>query len=216
MYCVQLGLIIVIALPGSSTFGTQGFNPSAHVLAAILGGESSIKWTPGFSLLGQSTQGFSQVRASTKNFGYSDAGLLAITLTGRADQLAAAGKSAVDALKKVAAGEVPADSFKKAAALAKFGALESAQTLETGLELTGNALVNNTKPYQIDEVAQALDSVTEAKVKEVSHAFPKTCYISELTIPFQFAKSVLETKGSVAAVGDLAELPYASDLGLTV
>ncbi|CEN60158.1 Putative Ubiquinol-cytochrome C reductase complex core protein 2 [Aspergillus calidoustus] len=193
----KAGNAVVIALPGSSTFGTQNFNPAAHVLAALLGGESSIKWTPGFSLLSQVTQGFAQVRASTKNVGYSDAGLLTITLTGKADQLAAAGKSAVDALKKVAAGEVSAEDFKKAAALAKFGALESAQTLETGLELTGNALVNNTKPYQIGEVAQALDSVTEAKIKD-------------------FAKTVLESKGSVAAVGDLAELPYASDLGLTV
>ncbi|KAL2810227.1 Metalloenzyme, LuxS/M16 peptidase-like protein [Aspergillus granulosus] len=193
----KAGNAVVIALPGSSALGTQGFNPSAHVLAALLGGESSIKWTPGFSLLGQATQGFSQVRASTKNVGYSDAGLLTITLTGKADQLAAAGKSAVDALKKIAAGEVSAESFKKAAALAKFGALESAQTLEASLELTGNALINNTKPYQINEVAQALDSATEAKVKE-------------------FAKSVLESKASVAAVGDLAELPYASDLGLTV
>ncbi|KAJ0413743.1 Metalloenzyme, LuxS/M16 peptidase-like protein [Aspergillus carlsbadensis] len=193
----KAGNAVVIALPGSSAFGTQNFNPAAHVLAALLGGESSIKWTPGFSLLSQATQGFSQVRASTKNVAYSDAGLLTITLTGKANQLTAAGKGAVDALRKVAAGEVSTEDFKKAAALAKFGALESAQALETGLELTGNALINSSKPYQIDEVAQALDSVTEAKIKD-------------------FAKTVLGSKGSVAAVGDLAELPYASDLGLTV
>ncbi|KAL4903526.1 hypothetical protein BDW74DRAFT_169022 [Aspergillus multicolor] len=193
----KAGNSVVIAFPGTSAFGTSAYKPAASVLAALLGGESSIKWTPGFSLLGQATQGFNQLRVSTKNYAYSDAGLLTVTLSGKADQVAAAGKSVAEALKKAAAGEVPADEIKKAAALAKFQALESAQTLATGLEATGSALINGSKPYQIGEVAQSVDSVTAAQVKDL-------------------AKSLLSGKASVASVGDLSQLPYASDLGLTV
>ncbi|KAL2817233.1 Metalloenzyme, LuxS/M16 peptidase-like protein [Aspergillus cavernicola] len=193
----KAGNAVVIAFPGSGAFGASAYKPAASVLAALLGGEPSIKWTPGFSLLGQATQGFSHIRATTKNYAYSDAGLLTISLSGKAEQVASAGKSAVDVLKKAAAGEISAEDIKKASALAKFRALESAQTLETGLEATGSALINGSKPYQIGEVAQSVDSVTEAQVKD-------------------FAKSLLSGKASVASVGDLSQLPYASDLGLTV
>ncbi|PYI12146.1 ubiquinol-cytochrome C reductase complex core protein 2 [Aspergillus sclerotiicarbonarius CBS 121057] len=193
----KAGNAVVIAFPGSGAFGTAAYKPEASVLAALLGGESTIKWTPGFSLLAQATQGFSQVRASTQNLSYSDAGLFTIALSGKADQITSAGKNAVDALKKVAAGEVASEEIKKAVAVAKFRALESAQSLETGLEATGSALINGSKPYQIGEVAQSIDAVTEAQVKEVANSF-------------------LSGKASVATVGDLFQLPYGDDLGLTV
>ncbi|THC93514.1 hypothetical protein EYZ11_007005 [Aspergillus tanneri] len=193
----KAGNAIVIAFPGSSAFGTSGYKPEASVLAALLGGESTIKWTPGFSLLAQATQGFSQVRASTQTHTYSDAGLFTITLSGKADQVASAGKNAVDLLKKVAAGEIASEDVKKATALAKFRALESAQSLETGLEATGSALLSGSKPYQIGEIAQSIDGVTESQVKDA-------------------AKTFLTGKASVAAVGDLFQLPYGEDLGLTV
>ncbi|PWY79555.1 ubiquinol-cytochrome C reductase complex core protein 2 [Aspergillus heteromorphus CBS 117.55] len=193
----KAGNAVVIAFPGSGAFGTPAYKPEASVLAALLGGKSTIKWTPGFSLLAQATQGFSQVRASTQNLAYSDAGLFTITVSGKADQISSVGKNAVDLLKKVAAGEVSGEEIKKAAALAKFRALESAQSLETGLEATGSALINGSKPYQIGEVAQSIDAVTEAQVKDV-------------------AKSFLSGKASVATVGDLFQLPYSEDLGLTV
>ncbi|KAB8072847.1 Metalloenzyme, LuxS/M16 peptidase-like protein [Aspergillus leporis] len=193
----KAGNAVVIAFPGSGAFAASGYKPEASVLAALLGGESTIKWTPGFSLLAQATQGFSQVRASTKSHAYSDAGLFTITLSGKADQVATASKNAVDALKKVAAGEVAGEEIKKAAALAKFRALESAQSLETGLEATGSALLSGGKPYQIGEIAQSIDAVTEVQVREV-------------------AKHFLSGKASVASVGDLFQLPYGEDLGLTV
>ncbi|KAL4886354.1 Metalloenzyme, LuxS/M16 peptidase-like protein [Aspergillus karnatakaensis] len=193
----KAGNALVVAFPGSGAFGTSAYKPAASVLAALLGGESSIKWTPGFSLLGQATQGFNKVRVSTKNYAYSDSGLLTVSLNGQAEQVASASKSVVEALKKAAAGEIPAEEIKKATALAKFQALESAQALETGLEATGSGLINSSKPYQIDQVAQSVDSVTEAQVKEI-------------------AKTLLSGKASVASVGDLTQLPYASDLGLTV
>lgn len=214
----KAGNSVVIAFPGSGAFGTSAYKPAASVLAALLGGESSIKWTPGFSLLSQATQGFNKLRVSTKNYTYSDAGLLAVNLSGKADQVASAGKSVVEALKKVAAGEVAVDEIKKASAFAKFSALESAQTLATGLEVTGSGLINGSKPYQISEVAQGIDSVTEAQVKDVSLFRSHTCAQenSSLTSLSQLAKTLVSGKASVASVGDLSQLPYASDLGLTV
>lgn len=215
----KAGNAVVIAFPGSSAFGTSGYKPEASVLAALLGGESTIKWTPGFSLLSQATQGFSQVRASTQNHTYSDAGLFTVTLSGKAEKVASASKNTVDFLKKAAAGEIASEDIQKATALAKFRALESAQTLETGLEASGSALVHGGKPYQINEIAQGIDGVTEAQVKDVSYftLSPKVRF-KRLTHHFitQAAKTFLSGKASVAAVGDLFQLPYAEDLGLTV
>ncbi|KAF3028773.1 ubiquinol-cytochrome c reductase core subunit 1 [Penicillium rubens] len=193
----KIGNAVVIAFPGSSAFGTAGYKAEASVLAALLGGESTIKWTPGFSLLSQATKGFNQLRVSTQNNAYSDAGLFTVTLSGQADQVGAASKNVVDALKKAAAGEVASEDIKKAIALAKFRALESVQTLETGLEATGSGLVHGNKPYQINEIAQALEKVSEQQVKEVANAF-------------------LTGKATLVSVGDIHQLPFAEDIGLTV
>lgn len=211
----KTGNAVVIAFPGSSAFGTAGFKAEASVLAALLGGESTIKWTPGFSLLSQATKGFSQLNVSTKNLAYSDAGLFTVTLSGQADQVGAASKNVVDALKKAAAGEVASEDIKKAAALAKFRALESVQTLETGLEATGSGLVHGSKPYQIGEIAQALEKVSEQQVKEVCLNILFHVDGSSAHQCLQTAKSFLSGKATLVSVGDLHQLPYAEDLGLT-
>lgn len=164
----KAGNAIVIAFPGSATYGASNYKPEAAILAALLGGESSIKYTRGFSLLSKAAEGFTQVRVSTKNHAYSDAGLFAITISGRADDVAAVSKNAADVLKKVAAGDVADEDVSKAVALAKFRALESAQLLETGVELTGSGLISGAKPYQIGEVAQSFDKVSKQQVQEVS------------------------------------------------
>lgn len=164
----KAGNAIVIGFPGSSAFGASGFKPEISVLAALLGGEPTIKWTPGFSLLSQATQGFSQLHVSTQNHAYSDAGLLTVTLSGRADQVAQGSKNVANVLRKVAAGQVSAEDIKKASALAKFRALESLQNVGTSLEAAGSALVRGGKPYDVGQVAQAIDKVTEQQIKSVS------------------------------------------------
>lgn len=211
----KAGNAVVIGFQGSSAFGTSGFKPEASVLAALLGGESTIKWTPGFSLLAQATQGFSQLHVSTKNHAYSDAGLFTVELSGKADQVAAGSKNVVNALQKVAAGEVSSEDIKKASALAKFRALESLQNVGSGLEATGSALVHGGKPYDVGQVAEAIDKVTEQQVKDVrlNHT---PFYIITAANFSQAAKSTLSGKASFAAVGDLFQLPFATDLGLTV
>ncbi|WEW56347.1 ubiquinol-cytochrome c reductase core subunit 1 [Emydomyces testavorans] len=193
----EAGNAMVIAFPGSSSFGTNGYKPEYNVLAALLGGQSSIKWSAGSSLLSKAVEGVAGVSVSTNQATYSDAGLLYITITGQAKSVGQAGKNVVEAIKKVASGNVASEDIKKALALAKFRALECGQNLTTGMELTGSALVHGNKPFQVAQVAQSIEKVTEQQVKEA-------------------AKSLLKGKASVASVGDLFYIPYASDLGLTV
>ena len=169
--------VMVLAFPGSSSLTSgSSYKPEVSVLAALLGGETSIKWTTGFSLLAKAASEYQHVHVSTQNAAYSDTGLFTVTLTGNAAQMAKASKNVVDALKKIAAGGVDAEDVKKATALAKFRALEAGQNIDAGLEATGSGLITGGKPYQIDELAQSLDKVSADKVKAVSvEGFPRLC-----------------------------------------
>lgn len=162
------GNAIVIAFPGSSSFGNaSAYKPELSVLATLLGGQSTIKWSTGSSLLAKAVEPISQVQVSTQNAVYSDAGLFYTTITGKAESVGAASKVVVETLKKVAEGNIASEDIKRATALAKFRALEAGQHLGTGIELTGSGLVQGGRPFQIAEVGQSLDNVTEAQVKEV-------------------------------------------------
>ncbi|EXJ93340.1 ubiquinol-cytochrome c reductase core subunit 2 [Capronia coronata CBS 617.96] len=192
------GNVMVLGFPGSSSFTAgSSFKPEISVLAALLGGESSIKWSPGFSLLSRAAKDFPQAHVSTQHAAYSDAGLLYVTISGDASHVAKACSNVVEALKKVAAGDVAEEDIKKATALAKFKALEAGQQTDAGLEATGSGLITQGKAFQIDEIGAAIDKVTGEKVKAA-------------------AKQLLDSKASVSAVGDLFILPYASEIGLTV
>lgn len=160
--------VMILAFPGSSSFTSgSSFKPEIAVLAALLGGESSIKWTSGFSLLAKAASEYHLAHVSTKNLAYSDAGLLAVTITGNASHIAKASKNVVDTLKKIAAGNVAEEDIKKATALAKFRALEDGQKTQAGLEATGSGLIGGGKAFQIDEVGSAIDKVSQDKVKAV-------------------------------------------------
>lgn len=166
----QTGNAMVIAFPGSSSFGTTGYKPAFSVLAALLGGESSIKWSSGSSLLSQAAQNATGVHISTKQATYSDAGLLYITVSGKnAGAVSEASKNAVETVKKVAAGKVTGEDIKKAGAQAKFRALEAGQSLTAGIEATGSALIHGTQPFQIAQIGQSIEKVTEQQVKEVCY-----------------------------------------------
>jgi ubiquinol-cytochrome c reductase core subunit 2 len=160
------GNAMVIGFPGSSSFTGKFYKPEIAVLGSLLGGESSIKWTSGFSILGNAKSG--SARVHTTSAIYSDAGLLYTVITGAAEDVAATSKAAVEAIKKIAAGEISKEQIQKAKASAKFKELENGQNIEAGLVLTGNGLISNSKAYQIDEVAKAIDAVSDAAVKDVS------------------------------------------------
>lgn len=190
------GNSIVLAFPGSSSPTGGFFKPEVAVLAELLGGESTIKWNTGFSLLSKSKPAAPGLSISTKSNIYSDAGLLTVTISGAAKDVRSSASTVVDALKTIAQG-VSKEDFAKAKAVAKFRELEYGQETQAALELTGAGLVNHGKPYQIDDVAKAVDGVTEDKVKQI-------------------AKEALENKASVSTVGDLFVLPFAEEIGLKV
>ncbi|KAK5172748.1 ubiquinol-cytochrome c reductase core subunit 1 [Saxophila tyrrhenica] len=190
------GNSFVIALPGSSSPTGGFYKPEVAVLAALLGGQSTIKWSPGFSLLSKACQDTPNMFIDTKSTIYSDAGLVTITMSGSASDIKSSAPKVVEALKGVSQN-IDKEAFAKAKALAKFKELEYGQETSAAMELTGAGLVHGGKAYQIDEVAKSVDGVTEEKVK-------------------QAAKDALEDKASVSAVGDLYMLPYAEEIGLKV
>lgn len=190
------GNTMVLGFPGSSSATGAFYKSEIAVLAALLGGESSIKWTPGFSLLAKAKADTPLLSVSTKSHIYTDAGLLTVTLNGSTRDINQTAPKVVEVLKAIASGVSPED-LQKAKALAKFKELEYGATTHAGIELTGAGLIRDGKPYQIDSVASAIDGVTAEKVQQV-------------------AKEALENKASVSAVGDLYALPYAEEIGLRV
>ncbi|PBP23930.1 hypothetical protein BUE80_DR005077 [Diplocarpon rosae] len=192
------GNSFVIAFPGSSSFTAgMSYKPEMAVLAALLGGKSTIKWSPGFSLLSKAVAGFPGASVATTQSAYSDAGLLSIQISGSATAIRGASAEAVKSLKSIAEGSISKEDFTKAVALAKYRALEEGQNIEAGLVATGAGLIHGGKAFQIDEVGKSVEGVTAEKLKSA-------------------AKALLEGKATVAAVGDLYVLPYAEELGLKV
>ncbi|CAN9143425.1 unnamed protein product [Alternaria alternata] len=186
------GNAMVIAFPGSSSFTGKFYKPQIAVLSSLLGGESAVE-----VVAGSSQPLLRAPKVKTTSAIYSDAGLLYTSITGSAKAVAQTAQASVDAIKKIAFGEISSEEVSKAKAAAKFKELEHGQDIRAGLELTGNGLIHNTQPYQIDEVAKKIDGVTEESVKKA-------------------AKELLENTASVSSVGDLFVLPYAADLGLKV
>ncbi|KAI4148891.1 MAG: hypothetical protein LQ340_004889 [Diploschistes diacapsis] len=162
------GNTMILGFPGSSSFTGGFWKPEIAVLASLLGGETSIKWSPGFSLLSKATEAFPRAHISTTNAIYSDAGLLYVALTGNANDVRSAAVEAVKKIKSVAAGEISNEDFKKAIAAAKFGALDAGQNLNVGLEATGAGLVHDGQPLQIDEVGKSIERVSESQLKKIA------------------------------------------------
>ncbi|KAK4999281.1 ubiquinol-cytochrome c reductase core subunit 1 [Elasticomyces elasticus] len=190
------GNTMVLAFPGSSTFTGGRYKPEIAVLAALLGGQTSIKWSPGFSLLSKAGDEFLGASITTSSAIYSDAGLLTITIHGSAKDVRGAASKAVQTIKTISSS-VSKDDFQKAKALAKFKELEFGENVTAAFELTGAGLVQGGKAYQLDETAKAIDAVTQEQVTKA-------------------AKTLLDSKASVASVGDLYILPYAEEIGLKV
>ncbi|EMR67475.1 Cytochrome b-c1 complex subunit 2, mitochondrial [Eutypa lata] len=188
------GSSLVIAFPGSS-FGT--FKPEVAVLSALLGGQPNVKWSPGFNLLSKANAATPGATSTATNLAYSDAGLLTIQITGSAGAVNAHAKQAAAALKSISEGKVSKEDLTKAIAKAKFDALEASQSGVSTLLSAGTGIIHTGKPFQIVETVKSIDGVTAEKLKTA-------------------AKSLVDGKASVAAVGDLHQLPFAEELGLTV
>lgn len=192
------GNSLVIAFPGSSSF-TAGasYKPEIAVLAALLGGQSSIKWSPGFSLLSKAAAGFPDASVLASNHAYSDAGLLSIQFNGSAAAVRGASIEAVKTLKSIASGSISKEDVTKAVALAKYKALEDGQSTEAGLVSTGSGLVHGGKAFQIDEISKSVQGVTADKLKAVC-VTPSPAHLFD----DQYANISIGGQGSVGGQGD--------------
>lgn len=159
------GNSIVIAFPGS---GYDSAKPENAVLAALLGGQSTVKWAPGFSMLAKATAGTSGLTVNTTNQIYSDAGLLAVQLSGPAASVRKGAEEAVKVLKSIADGKASQEDIKKAVANAKFNLLSQNELRTPSVTFAGTGIVNIGKPYDSAALAQAIDGVNAESVKAVS------------------------------------------------
>jgi len=205
------GNAIIIGFP-SAALGSV--SPELSVLVALLGGASSIKWSPGFSLLAKAAAAAPGSHVAAVNLAYGDAGLLTIQITGGSGSVRKAAEESVKALKSVVEGTVAKEDLTKAIAKAKFDALTANELTGAGLISAGTSILNSAKPFQVAEAVRSLEAVTADKVKAVSSrsALPDSAPLTSV----QAAKALLDGKATVAAVGDLHVLPYAEELGLKV
>ncbi|KAL0637644.1 ubiquinol-cytochrome c reductase core subunit 1 [Maublancomyces gigas] len=184
-----LGNALTIAI------NAPALKPEYAVIGYLLGGESTIKWSSGSSILSRAVAELPGVTAVTKHSAYTDAGLIYITLSGPAGALTQAGRLAVDAVSKLAT--VKAEDIKKAIAQAKFDVLATAEHQFIGLEAVGQAVIKSAGAPQVEATVKGLEAVTPDSVKKA-------------------IKVILAGRASFGVVGDLHVLPYAEDIALNV
>ncbi|ORX86149.1 LuxS/MPP-like metallohydrolase, partial [Basidiobolus meristosporus CBS 931.73] len=131
---------------------------------------------------------------ATFNTGYSDAGLFGVYVQGPSAKVSDLTKVAVEQLKK-AAENISEEEFQRAVAQAKYATISLFETRLGRAEVFGNRLLASGKALASVDLLQQLEKVT---VKDVQNA----------------ASSVLKSKASSAAYGNIYALPYADSLNL--
>lgn len=204
----------IIAFPG---YSLSSPSPELAVIVALLGGQSNVKWAPGFTLLSKAAAHAVGGHARATNYAYSDAGLLTIEIGGSASAVRKIAEESVTGLKKVAASGVSKEDLTKAIAKAKFDLLAASELGGVGLVSSGTSLIHGQQPIQFSSTLKSLESVTADKVKSVSFRLnkDKVGRLDANTMP-QAAKALLDGKATVVAVGDLHVLPFAEEIGLRV
>ncbi|CAN8103957.1 unnamed protein product [Discula destructiva] len=185
---------LVIAFPG---FNLSSDKADVAILTALLGGESNIKWSPGFSLLAKAAAASPGATVVAKNLAYTDAGLLTIQISGTPSAVRKGAEEAVKAIKSVAESGVTKEVLAKAIAKAKFDLLSANELTGAGMVSAGNSLIHGGKIFEVASALKSYEAVTAEKVKAA-------------------AKALLDGKATVAATGDLYVLPYAEEIGLKV
>ncbi|OCF32970.1 ubiquinol-cytochrome c reductase core subunit 2 [Kwoniella heveanensis CBS 569] len=164
--------------------------PELKVLKQLLGGESSLKWTPGTSPLAQAADKIPGASAKAILLPYSDAALFGVVLNApTSPQLKQLAQEVVSVLK--AAGQGAKDEeVKRAIAKATFADATASETLEGLVASAGPAL------FAGGEVKS--ENFSSVSASSVSKA----------------AAELLKGKPTIVSVGNVAVLPYADELGL--
>lgn len=184
---------LVIAFPG---FNLSSDKADVAVLAALLGGESSIKWSPGFSLLSKASAAAPGSTIVAKNLAYTDAGLLTIQVTGSSVAVRKGAEEAVKALKSVAESGVTKEVLTKAIAKAKFDLLSANELTGTGMVAAGNSLIHGGKIFQVTDALKKYEAVTADKVKAVGFGPITPHYLQALTYFLAGCEGVAGWKGN--------------------
>lgn len=169
-----------------------GSSPEFAVLRALLGGESSVKWSKGLSPLAQAAAKVNGGHAEAFNLTFSDSGLVGAYVTAPTATLPALAKEVAGAFKS-AASSVSSEDLQRAIAKAKFELTSQMETKEHGRAFVGAALLNKGSVVMSDEIVSQLEGV---KAQGLSAAVDK----------------MLKGKATTVAIGDVRQLPYADDL----
>ncbi|KAK1226824.1 ubiquinol-cytochrome c reductase core subunit 1 [Marasmius sp. AFHP31] len=174
-------------------FGAAG-KPSAELaaLAAHISPAPSVKWSRGISPIASAIPEGTTVQSVY--LPYSDATLLGFLIQGQnGAAVKEAGKAAVSALKSAGNG-LKGEDLKTAVAKAKFAAASATESREGLVSLLG-AQVFSGSQATAEAALNAFDGVSES-------AFAKA------------ASTLVKGKPTYVAVGDIASLPHADELGL--
>jgi ubiquinol-cytochrome c reductase core subunit 2 len=161
------GSSVVIAFPGSSLENGTAYKPEIEILAALLGGQSTVKWSTGNSLLAKVAATHTGASIKTDTSKYSDGGLLTVTINGSSKAVAAAAKDVAKTLRSVLDGGIVKEDVKKAIAQAKFKVADSTSVVSSTLDLIGLNVITNGKVPSSEEALKGINEVTEEKVKQV-------------------------------------------------
>ncbi|KAI0714216.1 LuxS/MPP-like metallohydrolase [Cerioporus squamosus] len=177
-------------------FGTTGAPaPELAVLASHLDPTPSVKWSQGTSPIAASVPAGTSVRPVL--LPYSDASLFGLLVQGQSSaDVKTAAKAAVDALK--AAGSLKGEELQKAVAKAKFAAASAFEVRDGLISTLGPKINCRFCPGSSASVADAVSALEKVDASAYSKA----------------ASSLLKSKPTYVAVGDIKSLPYADELGL--
>ena len=194
-------------------YGVTGA-PSAELatLAAYLNPAPSVKWAKGASTSPLSSAIPEGASVQVVYLPYSDASLIGLLVQAETvEGVTAAGKAAVAALKKAAQG-VKEEEVAAAVAKAKFAAASATDGREGIVKAVGAQIFSGTASSSL----AAFDAVNASAFTKVRSAVSMV-EGKMLTILFPFlqaASSLVSAKPTYVAVGNVATLPYADELGL--
>ncbi|KAI7872775.1 Metalloenzyme, LuxS/M16 peptidase-like protein [Spinellus fusiger] len=173
----------LLAFEGAATSSADF--AALQVLRFVLGDAS------GSSVLAQTAAKFDNVSLKAFNFGYSDAGLFGVQVSGGSADVSSAVSAAAEQLKALAKTVSEAD-IKRAVAQAKFSAVGGLETCLDRLESVG-AQALRLQPFSLSEQVAAYDKVSASHVSKA-------------------VETLLKGKPTTVALGDVYRLPYADSL----
>lgn len=162
------------------------------VLRALLGGESSVKWSNGVSPLSQIAESIPGARAAAFNLTFSDSGVFGAHVSAPSASVQQAASKVAQALKNVAGG-LKEEAIKAAVAKAKFERATVLENRTAAHELVSAQLLEAGSVATLENAFAALDAVKPASLSKV-------------------AEKLLKSNPTTVAVGDVHKLPYADEV----